>query len=164
MNESRLQLLVKQSKFNSDISIIIDTISPIICNKKITKREIDKANTALLNKFGYHTYADGESKTQLYRIAKWDNYGSCGVKIYTSDRWVKDGEHTVAYIPDDTKTIYSDDGIITTESINKYKPSSEYTPTKAQIESSYKKYEQLRAKIRELENKRSELPFHYYFK
>lgn len=165
-----IDLLVKQSKFNKDLTLIIDTITPIICDKKITKREIDKANTALLDKFGYYIYADGESKTSLYNVYLQKDYFTL-LKIHCADRWVRhtpdsSGYSFTSYIPEDVKTIYCDreTGGITTEELNKYKPSKEYTPTKSEILASYKKYEQLNTKIKELENKRSKLPFHYYFK
>lgn len=159
-----IELLVKQSKFNKDVNDIIDVIAPIICGKKITKREIDKANKALADTFGMFT-SHGYTQ-QLYRIGKYTDY-STKVTIYTADRYVNDSNGTgVVYLSDDTVTIYMPHNteVLTVEELNRYKKTDKYTPTRSQIEKAYKKYEAIQAKIKKLENEASSLPFHYYFK
>lgn len=158
-----IELLEKQSKFNKDINGIIDTIAPFICNKKITKREIDKANKALTDKFG--TFTQGGYTSPLYIIWKNDNYNMLRIVIHTRDRNVNTGDFGCAYIPSDTKEIYCDSETqsITTEELKKCYNTAKEKPTRAQIEKSFKKWEELNVKIREIENKRSNLIFHYYF-
>ena len=163
-----IKILEKQSQFNKDLNAIIDTISPYICDKKITKREIDKANNALIDKFGkYKAHTNHEGKIVLiphYHLYLQKDY-STTITIMKNDRSISEGDGTY-YIPDNSKTIYLDreTGGISKEELGKYYNTPEQYPTKSQILASYKKYEMINAKIRELENKRSELPFHYYFK
>lgn len=162
-----IELLEKQSKFNADINAIIDTIAPFIIDRKITKREIDKANNALINKFGLFTR--GQYTSPLYTIWKNDNYGLFRIVIATSDRYIninKGDYSTSSYIPSDTKEIYCDSntGKISIEELKKCYNTAKERPTKKEIQNSFNKWEKLNAKIRELENKKSELVFHYYFK
>lgn len=163
INKNKLDLLVKQSKFNKDISLIIDIISPFIVDKaKITKREIDKANDALLKAFGtYKTENDKQWAKYTIYTQDFSNYKT--ITIYCHDRCISN-ENGTGYIPEYTRTMYPENGIFTLECLNKWKYEAKYTPTKAQIKASYKKYEELNEKIRELENKKSNLTFHYYFR
>lgn len=163
MRNDKLNILVKQSNFNKDCNKIIDTIAPFITNKnKITKREIDKANTALLSAFG--TYTTNDKQWPRYTVSHRQEYSSEIITIYCHDRYISMENYNTLYIPSDTRVIYMNDGKLSLDELNKWKYEPASYPTKTQIESSFKKYELLNTKIRELENKRSELPFNYYFK
>lgn len=167
-----IELLKKQSKVNKDFNRCIDIITPIISGKKITKREIDKANKALELAFGiFNTWTReyGERKGEIvnvpfYSVSKVDQYGSTNINIYASDRSIQLNDRT-EYIPDYIKSIYLGYGkdSITTEDVMRYKYDEKYIPTPAQIERAYKKYEAISAQIKKLENDRTELPFYFYF-
>lgn len=167
MNDTQLKLLTIQSEFNKDCNTIIDLIAPIICNKKITKREIDKANKAIFAHFGeYNAYRTEAGELKLlahYVLGLQAVYSSCTLKIYKGDRSIQDGERTY-YIPDSDRTIYLEkDGTITPEVLQKYKHEAKYTPTEKQIVKAYEKTLAIDQKIRALQQERSELPFYYYF-
>jgi hypothetical protein len=163
MTKARLAVLVKQSKFNKDIPKIIDLIAPVVCGKKITKREIDKANKILLDHFGvYTTYKDiheVEKVMGFYQVSLRKDYIN-RLAIWANDRSVS-GEYT-GYIPESDKTIYLEDGgKISVEELNKYKPSRSKMPTAKQIEKAYIKYQELGEKISKLKDKQSDLSFYY---
>ena len=169
INKTKLALLVKQSKFNKDQNRIIDIIAPIICNKKITKREIDKANQALVDAFGvfsaYKDHSGKEIKIALYTVSKYVDYGT-KINIYASDRSVKDGDYGCSYMPENVRTIYltHNQDSLTVDELNAYKFKSDYMPTEKQIIRAYDEYEAINEKISKLEDKKRALPpFHYYF-
>lgn len=167
MNNTQLKLLTMQSAFHKDCNTIIDLIAPIICDKKITKREIDKANLAIFAKFGeYVAYKDDHNEpvfvphfTLSLQIDAW----SRKLKIYKHDRAIShDGITNYMYESD--RTIYlENDGTITNEELQRHKVNSEYMPTEKQIVTAEKQYRLLEDKIKKLEDKKSSLPFHYYF-
>lgn len=166
MKDTQLKLLTMQSEFHRDCNTIIDLIAPIVCDKKITKREIDKANQALFVAFGeYGAYRNDAGELVLapkYSVHLSDNYGSRKLNIYRHDRLIQGGERT-HYMHEYTRTIYLDGVGISHDGIMRCKLSESYMPTEKQIVASYAQYEAINAKIDKLVNKRSELPFHYYF-
>lgn len=171
MDTHKLQLLAMQSDFHKDVNTIIDIIAPIVCGKKITKREIDKANKALIDKFGdFHAYttepykSEGEVKVYSphYTVSLQADYGSKKLRIYKHKRSLQ-GEHT-HYMHESDRSIYlENDGTIAHEVLQKYKFDKKYMPTEKQIVSAEKEYKELEDKIKKLEDKKSGLPFHYYF-
>ena len=162
MNKTRLDLLEKQSKTNKDFNDIIDLIAPIVIDKKITKRETDKANALILEKFGTYNAGD-DKKYPRYSVAVGKNY-SITLDIYAHDRYIQDSSGC-SYIPNSVKSIYlHNDKTLTIEDLQRYKNNAEGTPSRQEIEKSFDKYEKLNEKIKDLEDQRNELVFHYYFK
>lgn len=167
MKDAQLKLLTMQSEFNKDCNAILYIISPIICNKKITKREVDKANKELLHHFGeYIAYKDDHGEPVMvanYTVYLSTDYGSRKLTIYKHDRSIQ-GDSYSAYMYEYSRTIYlEEDGTISNEALQRYTFDSKYTPTEKQIVKASATYEAINAKIKKLEDKRSELPFHYYF-
>lgn len=165
LSDTSLQLLVMQSAFNTDCNTIIELIAPIVCNKKITKREIDKANKVILDTFGtYDAYTNEQGeivKYPRYTVALYTDYSKT-LKIYKHDRSFTKGERGY-YMHESDKHIYLDDGMITTERIKQFIYDKKYMPTEKQIIQAYNQYVKYEEQIGKLNNKKSDLPFHYYF-
>ena len=168
MDKTRLDVLELQSKTNKEFNEVIDIITPIIATgKKITKREIDKANAVILEKFGVADewdMANGEHKTQgFYSIWLSKEYFT-QITIYARQRYIQENDHTW-YIKDDKRVIYTDGHAdsITPEIMARYKYESHYMPTRRQIEKSFNDIDKLKARIKTLENEISKKPFHYYY-
>lgn len=167
MKDTQLTLLNMQSAFNKDCNAILYIISPIVCNKKITKREVDKANKELLHHFGeYIAYKDDHGEPVMianYTVFLSTGYGSRRLTIYKHDRSIQGDGHS-AYMYEYIRTIYLEkDGTISNEVLERYKFDSKYMPTEKQIVKAEKEYRELEIKIKKLEDKKSSLPFHYYF-
>lgn len=166
----KIETLIKQSKFNKDLNSIIDTISPFITGKKITKRELDKANNALLEKFGKLTegindYTHLPWITPFYSVSVNDTYSLNRLVIYAHDRYTQTNEFEGEYIPNDKKEIYlSDNKLITAEDLEKYKNTAKDYPTREEIERDLAKYKAIRQQINQLENSITDLVFYYHLK
>ena len=168
MNDTQMKLLTMQSGFHKDCNTIIDLIVPIVCNKKITKREIDKANEKLLSYFGqYVAYKNDKGESVYiphYTVSlQVESYGSSKLHIYKHNRSLQGGEHT-AYMYENDRTIYLEsDRSISNEVIQRYKFDRKYMPTIKQIEKAYEEYVAIEAKEKALRDRKSSLPFYYYF-
>jgi hypothetical protein len=169
LDKNKLKLLIMQSEFNKDCNTIIDIIAPIVCDKKITKREIDKANQVILNTFGkYNAYKDEDGINKYYpryTIALFIDYGRT-VKIYKHDRSFtvrREDYNEACYMYESNKSIYLDNKMITQERIQQYKYGKKQTPSKAEIIKAYNKYQKIVEQEKLLNDKKDDLPFHYYF-
>ena len=166
----KIETLIKQSKFNKDINTIIDTIAPFIIDKKITKREIDKCNKALIDKFDIFKTEINEYTKEKYNIPFYyvyinDQYNLNRLVIYCNDRYIQTEEFGGEYIPSYTKEIYlDDDKTISSDVLMKNKNTSREYPTREQIEKDLIIYKDINSKINELETQKTALSFYYYLK
>lgn len=160
MNNDRLKVLVKQSKTFKDFNTCLDVINPFITNQKITKREIDKANNALLSYFGTFCDYKEKIKTPYYTICKYLSKPFDEITIFAHDRKIKT-ESGFNYLEKSTRTIYMSNEIITENELMQYKLQD--TPSESEIVEAYSMYKKYTQDIRDIQEKINKLPFYYYF-
>lgn len=160
MNNDKIKILIKQSKTFKDFNTCLDVISPFITNRKITKREIDKSNNALLSYFGTFCDYKEKIKTPYYTICKYFNKPFIEITIFAHDRKIKT-ESGINYIKECTRTIYTSNEIITEKELMKYKLQD--TPSESEIVKAYTMYKKYLKEIQDLSEKIYKLPFYYYF-
>lgn len=162
MNDMRMQLLEKQSEvnkvFNEIVKIIVETIPT---EKKITKRELDKVNAILMDKYGAHGIMTNGGAYAKYTVSlDKRSYGST-LCVFSQDRYITVGDNT-SYIPEYMRTIFLDKktgGI----DVNTIEYATLPTPTRAEIRQAFKRIEERNKQIEELKGLNSGEPFHYYY-
>lgn len=170
-------MLSHQSKIESQLEEVAELVKPIVATgKKITQREINKAQELINEKYGYYdTYINEYNKETVnipfFSIYKdFQYYFSPQIKIYAQDRYVKFGVDQYgntdgAYLPNDTKVIYlSKDKTISEEEYQKFITKDRRIYQKSEIITLIRQYQRLEEDIQKLKDKQDKIKYHYYIK
>lgn len=154
----KTKMIKKQIEVYLELEKACRLIEPILATgKKITKREIDKANELIKKELG--TLKNNTNVGRVYVYLVKDYFKQ--VKLLAQDRSITDNELTY-YVGSDSKRISLDNE---TCSINLKEYKLYYSDIKdrseKQIEQDIAEYERLSAEIEALKKKQSEIPFYY---
>lgn len=112
--KDQARMLAKQSIIDKDFREVAKLICPILeDSKRITEREIKKAQKIVTEKYGlhesfYNKYQEKQINIPMYSIRKnFEHDFAPTIEIVAMDRSLKDSEgNNTLYIPNDTYTIY----------------------------------------------------------
>lgn len=154
--------MAKQSLIDRDFDKALDVIAPCVCTgKKITQREIKKAQTALDQAFGKRSSVDGEYQYSLISVSLSKGYFN-QVNLFHQDRSIQGNQQT-HYIHDDQRSINcdSDTGAITAEEMARYKRNKNVI-TEEEAQALIEQHNALEEQIKALKDQQSEIQYHYY--
>lgn len=169
--KTKIDLLEKENKTMLELNKAIEIVSPILVGaKKITKREIDKANKLLMEELGiketyYHEYKKEDIQIPYYYMYKKEYnspYLSDILILVANDRSIKEKDNNY-YIPNDERHLYGTGKTITQEELNR----SIYNRkklTREEIENNVKKYLEINKKIEELKEEQDKISQKGYIK
>lgn len=163
------KLVQKNQKVKKDINEILVLIEPLVAaGRKITKREIDKAQALVNLNYGTAEGTDWQGVVKSYPnyrvyLVK-DNYFKT-LKIRATDRHITDGENNY-YIPDDERSIYLDNDTtsIDPEGYKRYIQNDVVIPSDREIEEEILEYQRLNKEIKALEDSKSLLKYRHMIK
>lgn len=147
------KMIVKQSQVFDTLNKAMDIVEPIFTTgKKITKREINKANQAL----------------ESLNVTCWLSKGYISyLKLYAQDRSIQgdpdeNGISSTYYVNDYEKSIMLDNetGGVSLEEYRKYK-SNYKSINEAQAQKHIDQYNKLQTKIDALKDEQSKIPYRW---
>ena len=149
----QVKMIVKQSQVFETLNKAMDIVEPIFATgKKITKREINKADNVL----------------ESLKVKCWLSKGYISyLKLYAQDRSIQgdpdqNGISSTYYVDDYEKSIMldSETGGVSLEEYRKCK-SNYKAITEAQAQKHIDQYNKLQAKIDALEDEQSKIPYRW---
>jgi len=167
MRRQTINLIKKQIDVYVELDKATQLIEPVVATgKKLTKREVNKANEMLLKEFGLL----GKHKVAKITCYLSREFSFRKLIIFNQDRSIRDeadsnGYCSTSYVTDYTKTIYLDDelGSITLDKYRDYYANPKQMTVK-QIQASIDKFKALEEKRKKLEDEQRELDYYYLIK
>jgi len=149
--QNTINIIKKQNEIDILLDKALKLIEPLVTDKKITKRETDKANNLLkLNKIAISVY-----------IRKYD-YMNNRLELLAQDRSISGVEESTIHIKEDSRSLYLDDyNLITLEYYQK-QYSNIKKITEKQIIFNINKMDTINKKIDELENSKRDIKYKFY--
>ena len=149
--QNTINIIKKQNEIDILLDKALKLIEPLVTDKKITKRETDKANNLLkLNKIAISVY-----------IRKYD-YMNNRLELLAQDRSISGVEESTIHIKEDSRSLYLDDyNLITLEYYQK-QYSNIKKITEKQIIFNINKMNTINKKIDELENSKRDIKYKSY--
>jgi len=163
-NNINAKLIAKQSKIDRDLDKAIQVIEPFVCTgKKITKREIDKAQKALDEVFGRVKSVDGEYNYSIIHVSLRKDYFT-KVNLYHQNRSIQ-GEKYTSYLKDYERSITCDGetGTLEAEEIRRYIRNNPIISEK-QAQKLIDKHEKLQQRINKLQDEQRSIKYGYYLR
>ena len=169
--KTKIDLLEKENKTMLELDKAINIVAPILIGaKKITKREIDKANKLLIEELGiketyYHEYKKEYIQIPYYYMYKkeYNNpYLSDILIIVGNDRSIKEKDNYY-YIPNNERHLYGTGKTITQEELNRSIYNGKKL-TREEIENNVKEYLEINKKIEELKEEQDKIDQNGYIK
>lgn len=163
------KLVQKNQRVRKDINEILVLIEPLVATgKKITKREIDKAQVLINSSYGTTDWPSWQGVVESYpnyRVYLVKDEWQKTLKIHATDRHITDGENNY-YIPDDERSIYLDNDTtsIDPEGYERYIQDNVTIPSDHEIEREILEYQRLNKEIRALEDSKSLLKYRHMIK